>query len=115
MERHALAVIDTVLELGRLGLVSSASASVRVWPAPPQFKLYLFNRATAFFGYYPVVEHEVPLNGATTAIWDLMGKDATLFEFSSTNDPDSTGSQFVAQSQLWFDSIWTSVAKDYDA
>ncbi|MGW6624050.1 GntR family transcriptional regulator [Nocardia sp. NPDC055002] len=114
MERHALAVIDTVAELGRLGLVSSATASVRVWPAPPQFKLYLFNQSTAFFGYYPVVEHEVPLNGATTAIWDLMGKDATLFEFSATNDPDSTGSQFVTQSQMWFDSIWTSVAKAHE-
>ncbi len=46
-------------------------------------------------------------------MWDLVGKDTTLFHHARDVDPDSTGSQFVAQSQLWFDSIWNSVAQDY--
>jgi hypothetical protein len=42
-----------------------------------------------------------------------MGKDATLFHHARDTDPESTASQFVNQSQMWFDSIWTSVAQEY--
>ncbi|GAA5047846.1 type 2 periplasmic-binding domain-containing protein [Nocardia callitridis] len=111
MERHALAIVDSVHELAELGLVTSATAQIRSYPAVPLFKLYILNGQQAFFGYYPVREHK--LDGEATAIWDLMGKDATLFQHAHDNDPDSNDSQFVQQSQLWFDSIWTSVARDY--
>ncbi|WP_280488607.1 GntR family transcriptional regulator [Nocardia farcinica] len=116
MERHALAIIDAVHELADLGLVSSASAQVRTYPAVPLFKLYIINGEQAFFGYYPVREHKLELDGESVAIWDLMGKDATLFQHTTDADPesnDSNDSQFVKQSQLWFESIWTSVARDY--
>jgi hypothetical protein len=33
----------------------------------------------AFFGYYPVQEHAIKLDGEPTGIWDLMGKDTILF------------------------------------
>ncbi|MFC9440554.1 GntR family transcriptional regulator [Nocardia sp. NPDC057030] len=115
MERHALGIVDAVTELAELGLVESATAAVRTYPATPQFKLYILNKTHAFYGYYPVQEHALQLDGEATAVWDLMGKDATLFQFAQESDPDSTASQFVQQSQLWFDSIWTSVAKDYEA
>ncbi|WP_147144467.1 GntR family transcriptional regulator, partial [Nocardia ninae] len=73
MERHALAIVDAVTELADLGLVDGATAVVKTWPSPPQFKLYLLNRAYAFFGYYPVREHKLKLDGEPDAIWDLMG------------------------------------------
>ncbi len=113
MERHALAIVDAVDELGRLGLVASAAAQVRSYPATPLFKLYVLNRERVFFGYYPVRESKLELDGESTAIWDLMGKDAMLFQYSRDADPDSSSSQFVDQSQVWFDSIWNSVARDY--
>ncbi|WP_280408407.1 hypothetical protein [Nocardia brasiliensis] len=77
------------------------------------FKLYILNNEQAFFGYYPVREHRLELDGESVAVWDLMGKDATLFEHGQDADPDSNDSKFVEQSQIWFDSIWTSVARDY--
>ncbi|MEV0682692.1 hypothetical protein AB0I35_02390 [Nocardia sp. NPDC050378] len=113
MERHSSAIVESVEELGRLGLVPTATAQIRTYPAVPLFKLYILNGEQAFSGYYPVVEHTIPLDGENVAMWDLMGKDATLFHHARDVDPDSTGSQFVAQSLLWFDSIWNSVAQDY--
>ncbi|TVT36406.1 GntR family transcriptional regulator [Amycolatopsis rhizosphaerae] len=113
MRRHTLAIIDSVTELGELGLVNEATAQIRVHPAAPMFKLYLINNEDAFFGFYPVREHVINFGGETQAIYDLMGKDAILFHHSTTDDDTSTGSQYVDQARTWFDSIWTSIAQDY--
>jgi hypothetical protein len=113
MCRHTLAIVDSVTELGELGLVEKASAQVRVHPAAPTFKLYLINNEEAFFGFYPVVEHVINFGGETQAIYDLMGKDAILFHHSASDDDTSTGSQYVDQAKTWFDSMWTTVAQDY--
>lgn len=112
MERSAVALVDDITELGELGLIPEVSAHVRVSPAVPLFKLYLINRTEAFFGYYPVQEHTVQLDGQPTPIWDLMGKDTILFQHSADTDPDTLASQYVQQSQMWFDSIWTTVARE---
>ncbi|MFD5089012.1 GntR family transcriptional regulator [Amycolatopsis thailandensis] len=113
MERHTLAIVDAVSELADLGLVPDAKAHVRVNPAVPLFKLYVINNSETFFGYYPVQEHQVALDGERTAIWDLMGKDAILFHYSADGDEDSLASQFTRQSRMWFDSLWTTVGRDY--
>jgi DNA-binding transcriptional regulator YhcF (GntR family) len=112
MRRHAVAIVDAVTELGELGLVEEARAEVRVHPAVPLFKLYLVNNTDAFFGYYPVQKHDVPLDGERTAVWDLMGKDAVLFHHTADTDPESLASQYVSQSRGWFDSLWNSVARE---
>ncbi|PPJ40182.1 GntR family transcriptional regulator [Nocardia nova] len=114
MDRHGGAIIESVAELNRLGLVPGASAQIRTYPAVPLFKLYILNGDQTFSGYYPVVEHVIPLNGEDVAMWDLMGKDATLFHHSRSVDPEATGSQFVDQSQMWFNSIWNSVAQEHN-
>lgn len=112
MQRHTMAIVDAVNELAELGLVPDAQAQIRVFPAVPLFKLYLINDTDAFFGYYPVQEHEVTLDGEPTSIWDLMGKDATLFHYAVDTDDESMAAQYVKQSRMWFDSIWSTVAKD---
>ncbi|GAB3291799.1 GntR family transcriptional regulator [Parasphingorhabdus pacifica] len=111
MQRHTLAIVDAVNELGRLGLVADSNAELRVYPAVPLFKLYLINGLEAFFGYYPVREHTVALEGEDTPIWDLMGKDATLFHHAAEPGVESLSSLFIEQSQMWFDSIWDTVAR----
>jgi DNA-binding transcriptional regulator YhcF (GntR family) len=113
MRRHTLAVVDAVTELAELGLIEQAIARVRVHPAAPLFKLYLINDDEAFFGFYPVREHAVTLNGERQAMYDLMGKDATLFHHSASDDDTSVGSQYIEQAKTWFDSMWDSVAVDY--
>lgn len=111
MQRHTQAIVETTRELGELGLVESARAELRFCPTVPLFKLYLINDSEAFFGYYPVQEHSVTLNSEATPIWDLMGKDAILFHHSADSDPDTMASQYVQQSRMWFDSVWSTVAR----
>jgi hypothetical protein len=73
--------------------------------------MYILNGEEVFFGFYPVLEHKVMVEEEPIAIFDPMGKDAVLFYFSSTGDPASTGSKYVAEAQKWFDSVWNSVTR----
>jgi DNA-binding transcriptional regulator YhcF (GntR family) len=114
MLRHTQGIEDAVVELETLGLVGKATVETRVYPVAPMFKLYIINRSEIFFGYYPVKENTVAADGEKIAIYDLMGRDAVLFHHAADEDPESAGSQHVSQSQMWFDSIWSTVAKGRD-
>jgi len=112
VQRSTQGIVDTVEELAALGLVESASAQVRMYHTAPLFKLFLLNRAEAFFGFYPVLQHSVAIAGAPVEIFDPMGKDAVLFHYATSDDQGAVDSQYVEQAQKWFDSVWDSVAKD---
>lgn len=109
--RHAGSIRDAVEELGDLGLVPETMVEARVHGSAPLFKAYVVNDVDVFFGYYPVVRHEVKLNGKRASIFDPMGKDAVMFQYTDDGDPESTGSQFVAQTRAWFCSIWDTIAR----
>ncbi|MQA87253.1 MAG: GntR family transcriptional regulator [Streptosporangiales bacterium] len=106
-------LIDAVSELEDLGLIRSASVIVRVHRLAPLFKLYVLNNEEAFFGFYPVIKHTVRIDGDSVDICDVMGKDATLFHYSVGNDETSNSPQFVEQARAWFESVWNSVASEY--
>jgi DNA-binding transcriptional regulator YhcF (GntR family) len=108
--RHAGAIHDEVEELSALGLVETATVEARVHGVTPVFKTYIVNETDVFFGYYPVVRHEVSLDGVRQPIFDPMGKDAVLFQYTADEDPDSQHSLFVTQTRAWFESIWTTIA-----
>lgn len=110
--RSTSAIVDSVEELGSLGLVSTATAEVRVFATAPLFKLYVVNAVDAFFGFYPVVRHVVSVNGTPVEILDPMGKDATLFHYTLSDDKDGMASQYVEQGRTWFESVWESVAHE---
>jgi DNA-binding transcriptional regulator YhcF (GntR family) len=110
--RHTDAIIESVTELAELGLVEATSAQVRVHGAAPMFKLYILNQDEAFFGFYPITEHTVTLHGEPVPMYDLMGKDATLFHYERGDEPGSIGSQYIDQAQTWFDSMWATVSND---
>jgi DNA-binding transcriptional regulator YhcF (GntR family) len=111
--RAADGIIDQVHELAELGLVKSSVIEVRVHSLAPAFKLYMLNNREAFFGFYPAVEREVTIGGKQVSIFDLMGRDATLFHYAVDDDEASHGTQFVESARLWFDSVWNSVAREY--
>ena len=113
--RHTESITETVAELADLGLVGSASAQVRVHGGTPTFKLYLLNGSEAFFGFYPLTEHTVALGGKPVPMFDLMGKDVTLFHYEKGDDPTGIGAQFVEQAQAWFDSIWATISRPHPA
>ncbi|GIH89919.1 winged helix-turn-helix domain-containing protein [Planobispora siamensis] len=106
-------IMDAVQELADLKLVKTASVDVRTHNLAPSFKLYILNREEVFYGFYPIVEHAITLDGESVTLHDLMGKDATLFHFSIRDGETSDGPQFVQQAQAWFDSVWGTVAREY--
>lgn len=107
-------IVDAVHELVDLGLVKSAMAEVRVHELTPSFKLYILNSQEVFYGLYPVKQHNIRLNGGQADIYDLLGKDSTLFHFSVEDGNEaSSGPQFVKEAQGWFDSLWGTIAREY--
>ncbi|MEU7584847.1 GntR family transcriptional regulator [Micromonospora sp. NPDC049230] len=112
-DRSIHAVTDAVQELADLGLVKTATAEVRVHNAAPLFKLFIINEQEAFFGFYPVVEHTVSIEGKPVAIYDAMGKDAILFPFTPSDDDNSNDALYVEQARAWFDSMWGTISREY--
>ena len=98
-------------ELSSLGLVATTSFQIRAHVVPPMFKAYILNRDEVFFGLYPITQLDVALDGGADKIWDLTGKDTVLFH-QENDGPGSTGTLYVEQFQRWFDSVWTSVARE---
>lgn len=112
--RSTQAIVDTIQELGALGLVESATADVRRYRTSPTFKVFILNRNEVFFGFYPVVKHSVVVpGGGPVEIYDAMGKDAVLFHYAKSEDDSAIGTQYVGEAQRWFDSVWDTVAKEY--
>ena len=110
--RHSEAIIDSVRELGELGLVRSATCEVRQHGTAVLFKVYILNSSEAFFGFYPVVQHTVTIDREAIPIYDVMGKDVPLFQFAAGDDDDDLANQYVAQARSWFDSVWNTIARE---
>jgi DNA-binding transcriptional regulator YhcF (GntR family) len=112
--RSVDSLIAEVTELADLGLLKSSTIEVRVHRAAPLFKLYILNNEEAFFGFYPVVKHAVRVGVESVEIFDVMGKDSTLFHYSVGVEEDSSMSpQYVQQARAWFDSLWGTIAREY--
>ncbi len=112
IQRHTEPLIESVQELAELELVKAASVELRVHRCTPTFKLYILNDRQAFFGFYPVRRHTVTVHGQKRSIYDVLGKDAVLFQHDADGDQASTGSQYVEQARLWFDTMWDTIGRD---
>lgn len=113
VQRSTQAIQDTVGELAALNLVEYATAEVRTFHTSPVFKLFILNETEAFFGFYPVMTHAVAIDGEPVEIFDPMGKDATLFHWAANDDEESIDTQYVTQARAWFESVWSSVGREY--
>jgi DNA-binding transcriptional regulator YhcF (GntR family) len=103
--RSLNAMSSSLEELQKMGLIDRASFEVRTHPTSAHFKCYILNRREAFFGFYPVTEHQVTYKGQELPMWDLVGKDAALFHYTRGDD-ETMGGLFIEQAQGWFDSMW---------
>ncbi|UED85284.1 GntR family transcriptional regulator [Streptomyces profundus] len=108
-QTNAGGIKHSVEVLAELGLVQSAKVEIRLFRASPLFKLYILNDEEVFFGYYPLRQRTMDVNGEKE-FFDITGKDTTLFHHSAGPDESSIGSQYVSQSRRWFDSAWESIA-----
>lgn len=110
---------EAVDELAAKRIVKSAHVEVRVHGLGPSFKAYLLNGERVFFGLYPVTTAEYTLAARRpgTRLHHPSGWDAALFTpddgASATTGPLTTGPPFTQQVQHWFDSLWTTIARDY--
>jgi DNA-binding transcriptional regulator YhcF (GntR family) len=110
-QRSTQAIADSVHELADLGLITSGTVEIRLHPTTPLFKLYILNGQEAFFGFYPVVSHEIRIGEDYRSMYLLMGKDTVLFHHArAERDDTSTDSLYLDQAQAWFDSVWNTIA-----
>lgn len=107
------AIVASIEELAELELVDSADVTVKAHRAAPLFKLYLLNGRDAFFGFYPVVRHEISLQGTRIEMFDVLGKDVPLLHFAATDEDAPEGALFVEQALSWFDSVWSTISQEY--
>ncbi|WP_145498618.1 GntR family transcriptional regulator [Streptomyces sp. CFMR 7] len=114
MVGYTRSIRDGIAELEHLGLVADTSINVRVHSGTQFFKLYVINNEDAFFGYYPIRPNKVVSQGKTVEIYDLVGKDTTLFHHSINDVEPSGGAQQVQQARMWFDSVWETIGRDFD-
>lgn len=93
------------------------SLEIRSVPVTPLHKLYLLNGTESLLGYYNVVPRSVDLQQEDEEeIYDVLGIEAELFRSSRDVAQDARGgrddqaSAFVEASQLWFESLWSTIA-----
>ncbi|SFF69063.1 transcriptional regulator, GntR family [Actinacidiphila alni] len=110
---HALALRSSFVGLTEFRPDIQASIEMRAVPITPVHKLYLINGHTALSGHYQVVKRQVEFGkSGKGAIYDVLGINAMLFAYrGDPAEPESRDSQFVADSQSWFDSLWSTIAE----
>lgn len=101
---------EAVEDLRSRQAVLDSSLEVRTVPMTPQVKLFIINRDLALRGWYTLIPRVVELSDRSgtgtkeVEIYDFMGLDANLL----LQRPHA-----VAESQYWFDSLWSTIAVDY--
>ena len=112
---NAAGIKHSVEVLAEMGLVEKATVEVKVYRATSLFKVYILNHRDVFFGFYPLRERTLTLEGQARTFYDVTGKDTTLFHHAAGPDGESMGSQYVQQATTWFDSVWSTIAFEREA
>ncbi|MFD6276595.1 GntR family transcriptional regulator [Streptomyces sp. NPDC060209] len=102
LRQHLLAMRST--------LDVDVEVTFRALPFTPPVKVYLLNDAEVLFAYYTVTRREEQIEGSPVVLFDVLGSDSTLFTFN--HDGGTRDEAFVAQSSMWFEGLWTTVATD---
>lgn len=110
----AARLTGAVDELADLGLVRTSTIEFRAHGIGPVCKLYLVNDERALFGFYPVTDYSVSVDGESVSLIYPSGWDATLFGDDAGPAPVTYGPSFVLQARAWFDSVWATVATTYE-
>ncbi|WP_223290947.1 winged helix-turn-helix domain-containing protein [Streptomyces avicenniae] len=90
--------------LAEMQLVPKVSVEIRSVPITPVQKLYLLNGAEVLSAYYQVVPRVVEYEHEQLEIYDVLGLSSKIFRSSSDT-------AFVEESQLWFESLWSTLAQ----
>jgi DNA-binding transcriptional regulator YhcF (GntR family) len=112
-DAHTIALRSTFTRLSDVRPDIENSIEFKAVPITPVQKLYLLNTRVALSGYYRVVSRPVVFgDGGSDQIYDTLGVNTMLFlHRSDPAHPHSNDSQFVAESQAWFDALWETIAE----
>ncbi|MFJ1974252.1 winged helix-turn-helix domain-containing protein [Streptomyces sp. NPDC087903] len=111
-QRHTESLRVQLNDLRTENLVPSVDLRIRHAPLIPAFKLYLLNGAEALHGMYEVIERQMDVGtGEVITALDVLGVGATLTHHVRDADPNSQGSVFVNNMQMWFESVWNLLAE----
>ncbi|MDH6518154.1 hypothetical protein M2164_004658 [Streptomyces sp. SAI-208] len=83
----------------------------RALPFTPPVKLYLLNGVEALIAYYMVARREEATDTGTLDMYDVLGTESLLFSFEK-NSGSERDTQFVEQSQKWFNALWETITTD---
>jgi DNA-binding transcriptional regulator YhcF (GntR family) len=110
---HGIALRSTFTGLSEVRPEIKISVEFRALPVTPMQKLYLLNQRLALSGFYRVQQHPVTFgDGQKDEIYDVVGLKSVLFAHRmDPAKPKSRDSLFVAESQAWFDSLWSTIAE----
>ncbi|NJP69079.1 GntR family transcriptional regulator [Streptomyces sp. ventii] len=98
--------------LAERGLVQEVKVEIRTVEVTPLQKLYLLNDLEALTGYYQVVTRTVEFENEELEIYDVLGLSSKIFRASRDKDSrDEQDAAFVAESRLWFESLWSTIAE----
>lgn len=114
IKSSTFSVLNTLRSLQFEGLVPAVSVEIREAPVTPMEKVYLLNGHVVLRGYYKVVERVIPFRGEDGSldkvpIFDVLGLRSPL-TYHAVGDSTGQGEMIVKQSQVWFDSLWSTVA-----
>jgi DNA-binding transcriptional regulator YhcF (GntR family) len=82
----------------------------RALPFTPPVKLYILNGTEALMAYYMITHREEPSDSGTLDMYDVLGTESLLFSFEKGGSPRD--SEFVEESQRWFDALWATITTD---
>ncbi len=86
------------------------SVTFRALPLTPPVKLYLLNGVEALMAYYMVTRREESSDSGTIDMYDVKASESLLFSFEKGSSPRD--SEFVEESQKWFEALWETITTD---
>jgi hypothetical protein len=95
-------------------LVPEVNVEARQVAITPTQRVYILNGEEVLVGHYLVKPRRVELARDPMEIYDLLGLDGMLFRHTAVPG-DRLTADYVQQTQLWFDSLWSTVARPLDA
>jgi hypothetical protein len=94
-------------------LVPEVSVEARQVAITPTQRVYILNGEEALVGHYQVQPRTVELARDPMEIYDLLGLDGMLFRHTAVPG-DRLTADYVQQTQMWFDSLWSTIARPLD-
>jgi DNA-binding transcriptional MocR family regulator len=94
-------------------LVPEVTVEARQVAITPTQRVYILNGEEVLVGHYQVTQRLMEVARDPMEIYDLLGLDGMLFRHTAVPG-DRLTADYVQQTQLWFESLWSTIARPLD-